>query len=130
VPGRSEITILRRIEWADTDAAGIYHYATAFRLAEAAEAELHTRNGVDAIVFGSAPRVSAQFDFARPVVFNDEVAVRLVAALGRTSVTYAITITHEDEVVATGRIVAVHVDRETGRPSPWPDVVRDVLQPA
>ena len=64
------ITITRRVDWMDTDAAGIYHYTTAFRLAEAAEAALHTDRGIDHITFGATPRVSVAFDFQRPVVFD------------------------------------------------------------
>src|SRR3954464_4920869 len=40
-PARIEIT--RRIEWIDTDAQGIYHWTTVFRLTEAAEAALPRR---------------------------------------------------------------------------------------
>ena len=42
LPDPARILLRRRIEWMDTDAAGIYHWTTVFRLAEAAEAALHT----------------------------------------------------------------------------------------
>ena len=42
----ARVLLQRRIEWMDTDAAGIYHWTTAFRLAEAAEAVLHTALGI------------------------------------------------------------------------------------
>jgi acyl-CoA thioester hydrolase len=123
-----ETTITRRIDWVDTDAAGIYHYTTAFRLAEAAEATLHTEHGIDHITFGSTPRVSVAFEFVRPVAFNDEVTVRLVVgALGRTSITYDIELTHAGRPVATGRIVGVFIDRESKRATPWPEAVRAAL---
>ena len=114
----------------DTDAAGIYHYTTAFRFAEAAEAALHTELGIDHITFGATPRVSVRFDFKRPVAFNDEVTTEIeVAALGRTSITYDLTLRHGDDLVATGRIVGVFIDRATQRAAPWPDEVRAVLRP-
>ena len=122
---------VRRIEWMDTDAAGIYHYSTLLRLAEAAEAELTTACGVADIVFGATPRAHIEFDFKQPVKFNDEVVTEIaVAALGRTSITYDFTFTHEGDLVATGKIVAVFIDRESRRPAPWPDEIRAALEPA
>ena len=118
-------TIARRIDWMDTDAAGIYHYSTVLRLAEAAEAALHTEHGTADAVFGGAPRVHIEFDFQRPVRFNDEVVTEItVAELGRTSITYDLRLTHEGALVATGRIVGVFIDRESMAPAPWPDEVR------
>ena len=73
----TSITIRRRIEWMDTDAAGIYHWTTAFRLGEAAEAELHTRLGIAHLTFGRTPRVAIQAEFRSPLRFNDEVDVEL-----------------------------------------------------
>jgi YbgC/YbaW family acyl-CoA thioester hydrolase len=126
-----EITIVRRLEWQDTDAAGIYHYTTAFRFAEAAEAALHTRLGIEGITFGATPRVSVSFEFARPIEFNDEVQIHLVvAALGRTSVTYEVELTHAGQRVASGRVVGVFIDRATQRPEPWPETVRAALSPS
>ena len=117
-----------RIAWMDTDAAGIYHYSTVLRLAEAAETALHTETGVAHITFGATPRVHISFDFKRPVAFNDEVVTEIVVAeLGRTSITYDYTLTHEGELVATGRIVGVFIDRETRQAAPWPDEVRAAL---
>lgn len=112
----------------DTDAAGIYHYSTVLRLSEAAEAVLHTELGIADITFGGTPRVRIEFDFHTPVRFNDEVATAItVAAVGRSSITYDITITRVNEPIATGRIVAVFIDRESGRSQPWPDHVRAAL---
>ena len=121
-------TVTRRIEWMDTDAAGIYHYSTLIRLAEGAEAALHTECGIAELTFGATPRVHIEFDFKRPVAFNDEVVTEIaVAALGRTSITYEFTFTHDGELVATGKIVGVFIDRETRRPAEWPDEVRAAL---
>ena len=121
-------TLLRRIEWMDTDAAGIYHYSTLLRLAEAAETELHNEHGIAEVTFGATPRVHIDFDFKQPVRFNDEVATEVVvAAIGRTSITYEFTFTHGGDLVATGTIVGVFIDRETRRAAPWPERVRAAL---
>jgi acyl-CoA thioester hydrolase len=121
----ARIVLRRRIEWMDTDAAGIYHWTTAFRLAEAAEAALHTALGFADVTFGATPRVRVQADFKRSLRFNDAVDVTLaVVAVGRTSVRYRLAIAHGDALVAEGEITSCFVDRETGRAIPWPDEVR------
>ena len=87
LPDPARVVLQRRIEWMDTDAAGIYHWTTAFRLAEAAEAALHTALGIADFTFGATPRVAVSASFTRPLRFNDLVDVALaVEAIGRTSV--------------------------------------------
>jgi YbgC/YbaW family acyl-CoA thioester hydrolase len=124
----ARVRIRRRIEWMDTDAAGIYHWSTAFRLAEAAEAEMHTALGIADRTFGATPRVSVAADFRRPLRFNDPVDVELfVQALGRSSVTYRLLIESERGTAVEGRITSVLVDRESGRALPWPEDLRHAL---
>ena len=124
----SSITIRRRIEWMDTDAAGIYHWTTVFRLAEAAEASLHTALGIAERTFGATPRLRAGGDFHTPLRFNDIVDVRLeVTKVGRSSLTYAAEVRRGDEVAATAEIVTCLIDRDTKRATPWPDDLREAL---
>ena len=112
----------------DTDAAGIWHYSTIIRWAEEAEAELHRELGVITQTFGSTPRVHIEFDFRMPVRFDDEVEVRLhVSGLGESSITYEVELSRATEIVATGQIVAVLIDRATGRKQPWPERLRTAL---
>ena len=127
-PNAARIALRRRIEWMDTDAAGIYHWTTAFRLAEAAEAALHTALGFADVTFGATPRVRVQADFKRALRFNDAVEVTLaVVAVGRTSVRYRLAIAHGDALAAEGEITSAFIDRATGRAIPWPDHVREGL---
>jgi acyl-CoA thioesterase FadM len=125
----ARIVLRRRIEWIDTDAAGIYHWTTAFRLAEAAEAALHTALGIADRTFGVTPRVSVAAEFQRPLVFNDPVEVELaVEAVGRTSVRYALTITGPEGPAMSGRVTACLIDRESKRAVGWPDDIRERLE--
>jgi YbgC/YbaW family acyl-CoA thioester hydrolase len=124
----ASITIRRRIEWIDTDAAGIYHWTTAFRLAEAAEAELHTALGFADVTFGATPRVAVSADFRSSLRFNDVVEVTLrVERVGRTSVEYSLAITGPDGPAVEGRLTACFIDRETRRATPWPPEIRRLL---
>jgi YbgC/YbaW family acyl-CoA thioester hydrolase len=127
-PQPARISLRRRIEWMDTDAAGIYHWTTAFRLAEAAEAALHSALGFADRTFGATPRVRVQAEFKRALRFNDAVDVTLaVTAVGRTSVRYDLTIVHDGALAVEGEIVSCFVDRTTGRAIPWPDDIRAPL---
>ena len=104
----------RRVEFGDTDMAGIAHFANFFRYMEAAETEfLRTlglsvtwRQGSERYGF---PRVSAACDFKRPVRFEDvlEIAVT-VEEVGQKSVRYRFDFSHNGQEVAVGRITTVH----------------------
>jgi acyl-CoA thioesterase FadM len=133
----ARITLVRRIEWRDTDAAGVYHWSTVFRLVEAAEAALHDRLGIRQHTFGRTPRVHVSCDFRLELAFYDAVRIELVVAeVGRTSVRYAFSLYAEEEEeeeegggpAAEGEMVAVHV---TGAPGgtadPWPPELRERL---
>ena len=124
----ARVVLKRRIEWIDTDAAGIYHWTTAFRLAEAAEAVMHTALGIADFTFGATPRVAVSASFTRALRFNDLVDVALaVEAIGRTSVQYRLTITADSGPAVDGSLKACLIDRSTGRATPWPADVRERL---
>lgn len=103
----------RRVEFADTDSAGLAHFTAFFRWMEEAEHELLRSRGLS-VMDGDAqgpiswPRVSAQCDFTGAVRFEDVLDVQVrVERLGRKSITYAIAFTHHGEAVATGKLTAV-----------------------
>jgi len=124
------VTIQRRVQWMDTDAAGIWHHSVVIRWLEEAEAEMHRRLGVTDRTFGATPRVRTEFSFATSVQFDDLVDVTLaVSALGETSITYDLVVRRGSTDVASGRVIAVLIDRETGEKLPWPDDLRQSLAP-
>lgn len=126
----ARITLLRRIEWFDTDAAGIYHWATAFRLVEAAEAALHERLGIRERTFGRTPRVHVEADFHRELRFYDAVELELaVAEVGRCSLRYDFELRPEgeSEPAADGAVVVVHTDEDGEGATPWPDELGERL---
>jgi YbgC/YbaW family acyl-CoA thioester hydrolase len=106
-------TTTRRVDFADTDMAGIVHFANFFRYMESAEVEFLRSRGLSVKLPWEGemigfPRVSATCDFENPARFQDilEIAVRL-ERLGRKSVTYAFTFTKEGEPIAEGRVTSV-----------------------
>jgi 4-hydroxybenzoyl-CoA thioesterase/acyl-CoA thioester hydrolase len=104
----------RRVEFRDTDAAGIVHFSAFFFWMESAEHELLRSAGlhvIDRQPDGSEyswPRVSASCDYRSTARFGDELDIAVfVAAVGRSSVTYRFVFEHEGRAVAEGRVVAV-----------------------
>ena len=103
----------RRIEFADTDMAGIVHFANFFRFMESAEVEFLRASGLSVAMTWEGmkigfPRVSASCDYLRPIRFQDvvEVTVRL-HNLGRKSVTYAFEFFKDGEMIAKGQVSSV-----------------------
>jgi acyl-CoA thioester hydrolase len=120
-------TIRRRIEFSDVDASGRYYYGTVIRLLEAAEVDLLDELGLLDELYTSMPRVHFEVDYLATLYFMDEVDVTVdVAALGRTSVTFGLTIERDGEVCVRGKLVTVHVDEE-GNAAPWPDRARELF---
>ncbi len=123
----ASISIHRRLDWVDTDAAGYWHHSTFWTYAEAGEAELMRSLGLKELTFGFTPRRSLSAEFFRPIYFDDEVSIDFaVEAVGRTSATYRIVLTVGDAEVASGTMTVVLTDAD-GRPTAWPDDARAAL---
>ncbi len=105
--------VSRRVDFCDTDMAGIIHFSNFFRYMEFAEvAFLRSRGLSVAMTWGTEhlgfPRVSATCDFLHPIRFEDVVEIAVhVERVGRKSVTYSFEFTHEGKPVARGRVSAV-----------------------
>jgi acyl-CoA thioester hydrolase len=123
-----------RVNWVDTDASGLIHYTAALRYFEVAEHALMRTlfadrpPGDDPFLL---PRVHVEADYKAPLRYPDEFdCAAWVAAVGRTSVTYAYDVHRADGVLCLlGRIVAVTCDL-AGRPIPVPAGFRAVLTSA
>ena len=114
-------TTRRRIEFSDTDMAGIVHFSRFFVFMESAEHEflnslgtsVHTDIDGDHIGW---PRLAANCEFLRPVRFEDWLDITvLVARKGTKSVTYEVHFEHEGKAVAKGRITSVCCVIEPGQ---------------
>jgi acyl-CoA thioester hydrolase len=105
--------ISRRVDFADTDMAGIIHFSNYFRYMEFAEVAFLRSRGLSVTMMRGAekigfPRVSATCDFLHPVRFEDVVDIEVrVERVGRKSATYTFDFTHQGKLVAKGRVSAV-----------------------
>src|SRR5262249_19620250 len=103
----------RRVEFCDTDMAGIVHFSNFFRYMEYAEQEFLRSVGLSVSwTEGGArmgfPRVAASCDFTRPVRFEDVLDIAVtVAQVGSKSVTYRFDFACRGEPVAHGQVSTV-----------------------
>jgi acyl-CoA thioester hydrolase len=112
----------RRVEFSDTDAAGIMHFAAFFRMMEAAEHDLLRSIGLSVVMHDAAgtiswPRVAAKCDFQAAARFEDVLQIELqIARLGERSVTYAHRFLRDGRLLASGEITAVCCRIREGAP--------------
>ena len=103
---------IRRVEFRDTDAAGIVHFSAFFPMMEAAEHELLRSLGIAVLPYGSDavtwPRVSASCDYRSAARFEDQLQIEvLVEHIGTSSVRYGFRFTRESDLIAEGCLTAV-----------------------
>ncbi len=127
----------RRVEFRDTDAAGIMHFSAYFPLMESVEHEFLRSIGVAVMPTHDTPncltwpRVAAACEYLGPARFEDLLDVSLfVERVGTSSVHYRQQIDCESRAIAVGRISVVccriSEDRQLVKMA-VPDVIRDAL---
>jgi YbgC/YbaW family acyl-CoA thioester hydrolase len=103
----------RRVEFVDTDMAGIVHYSNFFRYMEAAEVSFLQARGLSVALSWEGkklglPRVSSQCDFFRPAYFEDMLDIDVILEkVGRKSITYGFEISRQGELLARGQVTCV-----------------------
>jgi YbgC/YbaW family acyl-CoA thioester hydrolase len=126
----SEATIRRRVNFHETDAAGIVHFSCFFLYMEEAECALWRSAGLrneptDDLAF---PRVAASFDFHRPLRFEDEFDARIrIAEIGTKSIRYSCELALASEVVATGSMTIVCVRVTPDQPMRATPIPADIV---
>ena len=124
-------TITRRVEFGDTDMAGIMHFSNFFRFMEVAETDFLRARGLNVSWYGDGvkwgfPRRSVGCDYQKPAKFQDVLTVAVtLEKLGTKSVTYRFDFSNQrGEPVAVGRMTSVFC-RSTG-----PDHIESLDIPA
>jgi 4-hydroxybenzoyl-CoA thioesterase/acyl-CoA thioester hydrolase len=118
----SHFTYTRRVEFRDTDSAGIAHFSTFFNFMEEAEHAFLRSRELSVVMHDaegtiSWPRVSARCDYRSAVKFEDVMQIEVqIARLGEKSATFAFTFHSGDRLVAEGEITAVCCRIEAGKP--------------
>jgi acyl-CoA thioester hydrolase len=103
----------RRVEFVDTDMAGIVHFSNFFRWMESAEVDFLQARGLSVKMLWEGqqlgfPRVAASCDYLQPVRFEDIIDITVtLERLGAKSATYLFAFSHEGAAVARGKVVTV-----------------------
>lgn len=112
----SEFTLRRRVTFHEVDSAGIVHFSIYFRYMEEAEHALWRAAGISVAARDATvgyPRVSAAFDYHRPLRFEDEFDARIrIVDMREKSLRYVCTMTKGDEKIATGSVTVVCVSKD------------------
>jgi YbgC/YbaW family acyl-CoA thioester hydrolase len=116
----SEYRLKRRVQFHETDAAGIVHFSCFFRYMEEAEHALWREAGISVHEPGGEigwPRVHASFDFRSALRFEQEFEVLIrIEALTQRSIRYRCVLTSGETTVATGTLVIACVRRGPSQP--------------
>ncbi len=106
-------TTTRRVEFRDTDAAGMAHFSVFFVYMEQAEHELLRQLGLSVVLADdqgpiSFPRVATRCDYQKAAKFEDVLEIEVaIVRLGKKSITYEFNFTHEGRPIATGQTTTV-----------------------
>ena len=132
----SEFKHTRRIEFVETDMAGIVHFANFFLMMESTEHKffrslgfsIHSHEGDTTIGW---PRVSVSCDYSRPLRFEDQVEIHLLVAEVRSrSIRYQFIFRNVTDGIEVARgtvaTVCATVDKTTGKlvAMPIPERIR------
>jgi acyl-CoA thioester hydrolase len=124
----------RRVEFMDTDMAGIVHFTAYFRYMETAEHELFRSLGLAAATKDSErhlgwPRVSCGFDFKAALRFQDALEVHIgITKIGKRSVSYRADIVRDKEIIASGHSTSVCCTIDAAGHMASIDIPKDVTE--
>ena len=137
-----EFKITRRVEFSETDMAGIVHYANFFRYMETAEHAFFRSLGYSIVTQQvdppvGWPRVRAECEYKSPLRFEDEVEVHLLVAEKKSkALTYLFRFRKLNAQppieIATGRLTVVCVTHVHGkmRAAAIPQALADLIEVA
>jgi YbgC/YbaW family acyl-CoA thioester hydrolase len=109
----ASLVTTRRVEFRDTDSAGIMHFSVFFTAMESAEQEFLRSRGLGVMFRDEQgaigfPRVSVKCDYQSPLRLNDEYQIEVrLGRIGSKSVTYEFAFTLGDRAIAKGEMTSV-----------------------
>ena len=116
----SEHRLRRRVQFHETDLAGVVHFSRYFLYLEEAEHALwraaglsiHPRQGEV-----GWPRVHASFDYHRALRFEEEFEAWIrIVAIDEKTISYVCTLSRGDTRIATGRLTIACATRQHNQP--------------
>lgn len=130
-PPISEHRLRRRVQFHETDLAGLVHFSRFFNYMEEAEHALWRAAGLSIHPPGSQigwPRLHASFDFHRALRFEEEFEIWMrVAAMDERTIRYVCVLSRDSTKIATGNLTIACASRrpnESLRAMPIPEEIR------
>lgn len=131
-----ELVLCRRVQFAETDMAGVMHFANYYRVMEEAEHAFWRSLGLSVIteadgVEVSWPRVATSCEYFSPLHFEEELQAALkVTHVGDRSVSYEVEFRSGGRRIARGRMTAVCCTTRDGQfqPVSIPPSLRTLLK--
>jgi YbgC/YbaW family acyl-CoA thioester hydrolase len=126
----------RRVQFSETDMAGVMHFANYFRWLEEVEHAFFRERGLSIVMphEGSRlswPRVAASCEYTGPLHFEDEIELRLrLTRVGTKSLSYEVRFLKAGQLAALGKItsVCVLIQDHAFAPIPIPPAIREKLE--
>ena len=115
-----EHRLTRRVQFHETDLAGVVHFSRYFLYMEEAEHALWRAAGLSIHPKHSEigwPRVHASFDYHRALRFEDEFEVRIrIVAIDEGTIRYSCVLSRGETRIATGRFTIACASRLPNQP--------------
>jgi acyl-CoA thioester hydrolase len=111
----TELTVTRRVQFYETDQAGMVHFSWYPRYMEETEHALWRASGlgIASVPHVGFPRVAIAVDFKAPLRFEEEFTVTIrIEELGRRTIRYACVMGRGKTTVATGSMTVACVRRD------------------
>jgi YbgC/YbaW family acyl-CoA thioester hydrolase len=122
----------RRVQFYETDVAGIVHFSWFFRYMEEAEHELWRAAGLSIHPRASTigwPRVAASCEFHRALRFEDEFEIVIrITEITRRTIAYKCVIEQGEERIATGSMKIACVSKSNGETMRSIEIPDDIAQ--
>jgi YbgC/YbaW family acyl-CoA thioester hydrolase len=126
-----EFRLKRRVQFYETDAAGIVHFSTYFRYMEEAEHAMWRDAGLSIAVRNSSigwPRVNAAFEYFKPLRFEDEFEAHIrIVEIAERRIRYSCSLTCGGDRIATGLMTIVCVEKKPDQPMKSTPIPAEIL---
>ena len=118
----------RKVNFADTDLAGIVHFSNVLRYVEEAEhAAMLEVNVPPSNIMGGFPKVHVDCDYRAPLRFGDLAAVEMcLTAVGKCSLKWRFSVSVDKLIAAEGNFVTVYLN-DRGESTSIPEEYRTAL---
>src|SRR6266550_945727 len=132
----AHFSLKRRVQFHETDMAGVVHFANYFRMMEEVEHAFFRSLGLSIVMTHEAleigwPRVAASCEYFGPLRFEDEVELIMrVTKVGEKSFNYEVEFQWEGRKVAVGKMTSVCCEMQDAgmRPIAIPAGIRRKLE--